>query len=99
MLPGAAHAAVECPSSSGGHRLARMGGASLYQGDPAARMDLAPDRQAADMRGSNVWMTPNPGELTLVCRYDGSQSPVVLRLPPGIRSCTQNLAARTFTCN
>jgi len=98
LTAGAAHAAVQCPATASGHPAARMGGASLYLGDPAARMDLAPDRRAADMKGSNVWQVAEPGRITLVCRYAGTEQQVVLRLTPDVQTCTQNLATGSFSC-
>lgn len=98
LAAGAAHAAVQCPANVAGHPAARAGGASLYLGDPSAQMDLAPDRQASDMKGSNVWQVAEPGRITLVCRYAGTQQQVVLRLTPDVRTCTQSLAVGSFSC-
>ena len=95
---GSAQAAVDCPVGTDGHRLARQDGVSFYTGDPAANMLLAPDIQAADMRGINVWNIPDPSRVTIVCAYEGRVSRLSLKLTPGVRSCTQDLAARTLSC-
>lgn len=93
-----AHADIGCPASYQGRSLSRNDGASLYQGDPANNVLLAPDRQAQDMRGSNVWLVRDPAQVTLVCRYDGASAPIVTRLAKPLSQCTQNLSVGSFSC-
>ena len=98
VMLGSAQAATNCPTTIDNHPMAQQDGVSFYTGDPAANMLLAPDIQAADMRGINVWNIPDPSRVTIVCAYEGRVSRLSLKLTPGVRSCTQNLAARTLSC-
>lgn len=89
-----AQAEVGCPNTSQGHALAQWGG-TLYQGDPANDMSLAPTQENPGNRGVNLWKTPEPVGITLVCRYVGGR-PLMLPLTADIRSCLQNPG--TFVC-
>lgn len=93
---GTAHAAVQCPPKSEGRSLARIDGGNLYQGDPADNMLLAPSQSNPGGRGVNIWNTPNPSGIVLVCRYEGSRTPLVFALTPDIRSCQQGTGS--FAC-
>ena len=94
----AAYAATGCPPAQDGHRLARLDGASLYQGDPANSMLLAPTQENPGGRGVNVWTLPDARNVVLVCRYENQPAPRVLTLPPGPQTCRQDLRAGTFEC-
>ena len=94
VLGGAAHAAVECPATSQGHRLAQWGG-TLYQGDPADDMSLAPTHENPSNRGVNLWKTPTPVGIVLVCRYAGGR-PLTLPLTADVSGCTQTPGS--FVC-
>ena len=94
----AAYAATGCPPAQDGHRLARLDGASLYQGDPAQNMLLAPTQENPGGRGVNIWSLPDARGVVLVCRYENQPALLVLTLPPGISSCRQDLRAGTFEC-
>ena len=98
LLSGPAMASVSCPASDQGRPLARSDGGSLYFGAPQNHMLLAPDRQARTMRESNVWLTPNAAQITMVCRYEGTTRALAMTLPAGTRSCVQDLGANTFEC-
>jgi len=87
-----ASAAQACPE-----RLARMGGVSVYQGSVAMNVELAPDRQARDMRGRNVWTNLDPYTVTIVCHSERGQDSI-MHMEFGQHRCTQDLAAQTFTC-
>ena len=50
------------------------------------------------MRGINVWNMPDPSRVTIVCAYEGRATRLSFKLTPGVRSCTQDLAARTLSC-
>ena len=96
LIASVAQAAVECPPLQDGHRLARLDGASLYQGDPANNMLLAPSHENPGGRGVNVWDLPEPAGIVLICRYDGSRTPVVINLPQDVHTCQQSVGA--FSC-
>ena len=93
---GTAHAAVECPAQNEGHSLARLDGGNLYQGDPSDNMLLAPSQSNPGGHGINIWKTPDPSGLVLVCRYESLRTALVYKLPPDIRSCQQS--AGSFVC-
>lgn len=93
---GTAQAAIQCPPKSEGRPLARMDGGNLYQGNPSDNMLLAPSQSNPGGRGINVWSTPDPSGIVLVCRYEGSRTPLVFQLTPEIRSCQQS--AGSFAC-
>ena len=93
---GTAHAAVQCPPKSDGRSLARSDGGNLYQGDPANNILLAPTQSNPGGRRVNIWNTPDPSGIVLVCRYEGSRTPLVFNLTPDIRSCQQG--AGSFSC-
>lgn len=90
----AAQAAVECPTTSQGHALAQWGG-TLYQGDPSNDMSLAPSQSNPGNRGINLWKTPDPVGINLVCQYVGGRS-LMLPLTADVRMCLQNPAS--FVC-
>ena len=79
-----AHAAVECPRSVQGHRLTAF---SLFEGDPARRVELAPG-SVAGPNGSyvNTWPLRSSVGLIAVCRYDGAPEQQI-GLPPSLSSC------------
>ncbi len=87
----AAQAAVECPRSSQGHRLTTF---SLFEGDPAKQVELAPG-SVAGPNGTyvNTWLLRSSAGLVAVCRYDGAPEQQV-RLPPGLSSCRSEGSAR-----
>lgn len=92
-----AHAAVvECPAIHDGHRLARLDGGSLYQGDPADNVLLAPTNESPGGRGVNVWTLPDPVGIVLVCQYEGTRAQVVLRLSADVHTCRQS--TERFSC-
>ena len=90
----AAQAAVECPATSEGHRMEQWGG-TLYQGDPAQNMSLAPTQSNPNNRGINLWKTPDPLGIVLVCRYAGGR-PLTLPLTSDVSGCVQNPGS--FVC-
>lgn len=89
-----AQAAVECPTTSQGRALAQWGG-TLYQGDPSNDVSLAPSQSNPGNRGINLWKTPDPVGINLVCRYVGGRS-LMLPLTTDVRMCLQNPAS--FIC-
>lgn len=97
LLSGQAVAATSCLPQYEGKPLASNDGASLYRGNPANHLLMAPTRQARTMRESNVWLLDRE-PVTLVCQYEGSRSALAFALPAGTRSCVQNLAANTMVC-
>ena len=80
----AAHAAVECPRSSQGHRLTTF---SLFEGDPAKQVELAPG-SAPGPNGSyvNTWPLRSSVGLVAVCRFEGVPEQRI-QLPAGLSSC------------
>ena len=96
LLADGAQAAVQCPSQSQGHTLARLDGGSLFQGNPADNMLLAPSEENPGGHGVNVWNLPNPEGITLVCRYEGVPTPLMFNLTGDIHSCRQ--ATGSFSC-
>ena len=76
LISAPAFAAIDCPATDLGHPLARADGASLYVGDPASNVLLAPTRQARTMAESNVWLLDGSQPVTLVCQYQGSKARV-----------------------
>ena len=94
-----AAAAVGCPPTVGGHHLRTTDGASLYLGRPEDNMLQAP---ATTMQGPNgyvnIWRFGNAENLTLVCQYEGTRTPVEVRLSAGMKSCRQEAHAGSFVC-
>lgn len=93
----ALEAGTSCPASRGGARLAPVGGATVYAGDPANDYSQVPDRQDGDPRGAwrNTYRFDGTARFTVVCKYaDGSR--VALALAPGVRECRHD--ARSFAC-
>ena len=82
--PTVAQAAVECPRSSQGHRLTTF---SLFEGDPAKRVELAPG-SAAGPNGSyvNTWPLQSSVGLVAVCRFEGAPEQRI-QLPAGLSRC------------
>ncbi len=80
----AAHAAVECPRSVQGHRLTAF---SLFEGDPAKQVELAPG-SVAGPNGSyvNTWPLRSSVGLVAVCRFEGVPEQR-MNLPSGLSSC------------
>ena len=80
----AAHAAVDCPRSSQGHRLTTF---SLFEGDPAKQVELAPG-SAAGPNGTyvNTWPLRSSVGLVAICRFDGALEQRI-QLPAGLSSC------------
>ena len=80
----AAHAAVECPRSSQGHRLTAFG---LFQGDPAQLVELAPN-SVEGPNGSyvNTWPLRSSVGLVAVCHFEGVPEQRI-DLPVGLSSC------------
>ena len=99
LISAPAFAAIDCPATDQGHPLARADGASLYVGDPASNVLLAPTRQARTMAESNVWLLDGSQPVTLVCQYQGSKRASARSVPADIKRCVQNLSANTFACN
>ncbi len=95
-VSGSVHAAVECPAKSEGRSLARMDGGSLYQGNPADNILLAPSQENPGGRGVNIWRLPDPLGIVLVCRYEGSRTPLMFNLTPDIHACLQG--SGSFAC-
>ena len=83
----AAHAAVECPPSVQGHRLTAF---SLFEGDPAKQVELAPG-SVAGPSGSyvNTWPLRSSVGLVAVCRFEGAPEQRI-QLPAGLSSCRAN---------
>lgn len=95
---GAANAVVQCPASSGGHPLRALGGGRLYEGPLQDNAALAPGRTQQGPDGwVNTWTFRGSADaVTLVCRYEGTQTPEVRRLTREITICRQD--ARSFVC-
>lgn len=87
---GAAEAAVECPATQSSRRLTGM---SVFIGDPAKQMDMAPDTPPARTGWVNVWEFRTSAGLTAVCRYDGGGQQA-FALPAGLSSCRVDGSAR-----
>ena len=87
---GAAQASVDCPATLSGRRLTGM---SVFIGNPAKRMDLAPDTPPARTGWVNLWELRNSAGLTAVCRFDGGGQQAVA-LPAGLSSCRVDGSAR-----
>ncbi len=79
----AASAQYQCPSEIGGRRLQ---GLSVFEGDPAKQVDLAPAGLQAKVGYINVWDLRSYRGLIAVCRYDGGQSNQSV-LPQGVKQC------------
>lgn len=96
MAPAMARAEVACPPTNGGAGLRRPTVGTLYLGDPAQLESQAPDRTTG-AGGSfvNTFGVPNSQQYTLVCHYQRGRD-LILRLPAGLRSCTQSASA--FAC-
>ena len=79
-----AHAAVECPRSVQGHRLTAF---SLFEGDPARQVELAPG-SVAGPNGSyvNTWPLRSSVGLVAVCRFENAPEQRI-QLPAGLSSC------------
>lgn len=87
---GTAQAAVDCPATLSGRRLTGM---SVFVGDPAKQMDLAPDTPPARTGWVNLWELRASAGLTAVCRYDGGGQQA-FALPAGLSSCRVDGSAR-----
>jgi hypothetical protein len=95
----AAAATVGCPPTVGGHHLRRTDGGSLYLGRPEDNVLQTPATTQQGPNGSvNTWRFGNAENLTLVCQYEGTQTPVVVRLLPGMQSCRQEARTSSFAC-
>lgn len=94
---GTVSAAVQCPATSGGHPLRAAGGGDLYEGPVQDNATLAPRNSRQGPGGwVNTWQFSASPNVTLVCRYEGTQARVVLPLTLEIRTCRQD--ARSFVC-
>lgn len=80
---GPAFAEYQCPSEMGGRRLLAL---SVFEGDPAKQVDLAPAGLPARSGYINVWDLRSYRGLIAVCRYDGGQSSRMV-LPDGVKQC------------
>lgn len=99
LSAGVAVAGVACPPTSGGHHLRRVDGGSLYLGRPEDNILQAPASTQKGANGSvNTWRFSNAENLTLVCRYEGSQAAVTLPLSAGLKTCRQEAASSSFVC-
>ena len=97
-VSGTAYAAVECPPTAEARPATRLRGGALYEGDLADRAILAPDQQNAGGREVNVWRIQDPSKITLVCEYNGLNTPLTFSLPSGTRTCTQTYKTGGFSC-
>ena len=94
---GISYAAVQCPPVSGGQPLRQSGGGTLYEGPVRDNAALAPMNTRQGSGGwVNTWRFTGVPDVTLVCRYGGSQPSLALSLTREIRSCQQD--ARSFVC-
>lgn len=94
---GASYAAVQCPPVSGGQPLRQSGGGTLYEGPVQDNAALAPSNTRQGPGGwVNTWRFVSVPDVTLVCRYGGSQPSLALPLTREVRSCQQD--ARSFIC-
>ncbi len=92
-----AHAAVQCPSTLGGHPLRPSGGGTLYEGPVRDNAALAPDNTRQGPGGwVNTWRFTAAPDVTLVCRYQGIQASEQVPLTRDIRTCRQDV--RSFVC-
>lgn len=97
LSAGMAHAAVQCPPTSGGHPLRTVGGGTLFQGPILDNATLAPDSTQQGPTGwVNTWHFRDASGITLVCRYQGSQTPEVFALTRDVTGCRQD--AHSFVC-
>ena len=87
---------VACPATNLGRPRSRTGFGSVFDGDPANLVELAPG-SVPGPNGSfvNTWNLQAGRAHVLVCRYAGAPD-VVLPLGPAARVCRQD--ATTFVC-
>ena len=90
-------AAVQCAQSLAGHPLRTSGGGTLFDGAVSDNASLAPDN-TQQIRGTwaNTWRLGQGQQVTLVCRYQGTQEVASHFLPPNVRSCRQDPSS--FVC-
>ena len=90
-------AAVQCAQSLAGHPLRTSGGGTLFDGAVSDNASLAPDN-TQQIRGTwaNTWRLGQGQQVTLVCRYQGTQEVASHVLPPNVRSCRQDPSS--FVC-
>lgn len=81
--PNSVSAQYHCPSEMGGRRLQAL---SVFEGNPANQVDLAPAGLPARVGYINVWDLRSYHGLNVVCRYDGGQSNQTA-LPQGVKQC------------
>lgn len=97
VLTETSYAAVQCPPASGGQPLRQSGGGTLYEGPVQDSAALAPSNTRQGPGGwVNTWQFTSAPDVTLVCRYGGSQPSLALTLTRDIRTCQQD--ARSFVC-
>jgi hypothetical protein len=96
-LAGPASAAVGCPPTHEAAPLKRIGGATVYHGNPDRRESQVPNQQNTDANGHwwNLFKFTDAAKFVVVCNYqDGFR--FMLHLPKGVATCRQD--ARSFTC-
>lgn len=90
-------AAVQCAPSLSGHPLRTSGGGTLFDGPVHDNASLAPDG-TQQLRGTwvNTWRLGQGQQVTLVCRYQGTQEVAAHVLPANVRLCRQDPSS--FVC-
>lgn len=90
-------AAVQCAPSLSGHPLRTSGGGTLFDGPVRDNASLAPD-STQQVRGTwvNTWRLGPSQQVTLLCRYQGTNEVAAHVLPSNVRSCRQDPSS--FVC-
>lgn len=91
-------ASLACPATSSGRPLSKLGTGTLFDGNPADLVSLAPGDTKAGAGGSfvNTWRLPAGGSYVLVCRYSGTPD-LPLPLSSAAHVCRQDL--KSFVCH
>ena len=88
---------IACPATSSGRPLSRTETGTLFDGDPAQQMSLAPNGSKTGPGGSffNTWRLQAGGNYTLACHY--AEGPdLLLPLGPAAHTCQQD--TKSFVC-
>ena len=95
--PQAAGTPAACPDTSSGHPLSRTGTGTLFDGDPAKQMSLAPNGTKSAPGGGfmNTWRLTAGGNYILACHYAGGPD-LLPPLGPAAHTCHQDRTS--FVC-
>lgn len=89
---------IACPATSIGRSLSSLGTGTLFDGDPANKVALAPGGTKTGAGNSfvNTWRLPAGGNYILVCHYANTPD-LPLPLGPAAHVCQQD--QKTFSCS